>query len=379
MIVVLAGSIGRFPVGGHAWVDLQYLLGLRELGCDVYYLEECGPGSWVYDWQTEQITTDLGYPTEYLRKCLEPFGLGARWIYRAGDAALGMDVEEFRGVCERADLLILRGVPLPWWREEYAWPRRRAFVDCDPGFTQFRLASGSAQLGEAAARCERHFTVGQGVGEPGCGVPEVGLRWHRMLPPVALSEWPEAPPGAATHFSSVLQWRSYKEVEHAGVRYGNKDREFPHFLDLPRRTAQPFRMALTGAPPEWLARHGWDVVSGWLASLTTDDYRRFIQASRAEFGVAKHGYVATRSGWFSDRSACYLASGRPVLVQETGLPDALQGGRGLLTFRDADGALRAIDRINADYAGHCRAARALAEEHFAAGRVLSGLLEVATG
>src|SRR5262249_49772947 len=129
-----------------------------------------------------------------------------------------------------------------------------------PGFTQIRLARGSAEIGATAQRCEHLFTVGQGVGAPGCSVPGAGRRWHRMLPPVALSEWPGAAASPATHFSSVLQWRSYKEVEYEGVRYGNKDREFPKFLDLPKRTRQPLRMALTGAPPEWLTAHGWDVV-----------------------------------------------------------------------------------------------------------------------
>jgi hypothetical protein len=159
------------------------------------------------------------------------------------------------------------------------------------------------------------------------------------------------------------------------VRYGQKDREFPRFLALPTRTGQPFRLALTGAPPEPLEENGWEVVPGWEVSATPWSYQRFVQWSRAEFGVAKHGYVAMRGGWVSDRTLCYLASGRPALVQETGLSERLPTGKGLVTFTGPTSALAGIEQINDDHAGHCAAARALAEEYFAAERVLPLFLE----
>jgi hypothetical protein len=176
-----------------------------------------------------------------------------------------------------------------------------------------------------------------------------------------------------------MQWRGFRDVVHNGVLYGQKDREFPRFAELPRHTPQPFRVALTGAPPEDLARHGWEVVPGWVPSRTPWSYRAFIRESRAEFGVAKHGYVRMRGGWFSDRSVCYLASGRPVLVQDTGLDDWLPTGKGVVTFDDVPGAVRGVEAINADYEGHRRAARRIAEEYFAAERVLPPLLDAATG
>jgi hypothetical protein len=378
MKIVFSGTIGRCGVGGLAWMNLQYLAGLRALGHDVVYLEECGPESWVYHWEQEQLTTDLDYPAAYVRDCLEPLGLVGRWAYRAGEQSAGLSPAEVRDACAGADLLLVHAQPLALWREEYTWPRRRTFLDVDPGFTQISLAEGQRDLAETAGRCDRLFTIGQRFGAADCPIPTAGRQWLKTLPPVALAHWPPAGDGPATHFTSVMQWRGFRDVTHQGVLYGQKDREFPRFADLPRHTDQPFRLALTGAPPGDLARHGWEVVPGWVPSRTPWSYRDFIRESRAEFGVAKHGYVRMRSGWFSDRSVCYLASGRPVLVQDTGLDDWLPTGAGVVTFGDVPGALRAVEAINADYAGHRRAARRLAEEFFAAERVLPPLLDAAT-
>ncbi|MDP8930958.1 MAG: glycosyltransferase [Actinomycetota bacterium] len=376
MRIVFSGSIGRFPVGGHAWVDLQYLLGLRAMGHDVFYLEDSGPGSWVYDWQAEQLTTDLSYPTAYVRECLEPLGFADRWIYRSGDVAAGMALEAFAAVCDSADLLIVRGAPLERWRPEYDRPARRIYIDSDPGFNQMRLASGHPYLTSTVQRCERVFTIGQRIGTRDCAVPTVGRTWIRTVPPVALAHWPWADE-YATDFTTVMQWHSYDTVVHAGVGYGNKSWEFARFLHLPSLTPQPFRVAMSGGDLDYLHGHGWKVETGWSVSRTPRSYGQFIRESKAEFAVAKHGYVATGGGWVSDRTTCYLASGRPALVQDSGLAGCLPTGEGLLTFRDAGEALAGVAAINDDYEHHRRAARRLAEEHFAADDVLAGLLEAA--
>jgi hypothetical protein len=373
--ILYSGSIGRFPVGGHAWIEMQYLLGLRAVGHDVWYLEECGPESWVYNWQTEALTTDLAYPTDYVRACLDTIGFGDRWIYRAGDNAAGMAPAQLLDVCREADLLIVRGAPLPLWRQEYAWPRRRAFIDADPAFTQVNAANGQQDLVETLARCERLFTIGQRLGQPDCTVPTLGRVWHTTRSPIFLPAWPVVSADSATYFTSVMQWKSYRDVVYRGSHYGNKEQEFPRFLDLPLQTTQPLLLALTGAPPDQFEQHGWAVVEGWSTSLTPESYQTFIQQSRAEFGVAKHGYVVSRGGWFSDRSVCYLASGRPVLVQDTGLADWLPVGKGVVTFTTLDEAVQGIEQINADYAGHRTAARRVAEEFFAVERVLPPLLD----
>jgi len=375
MRIIVAGTIGRSGLGGQAWASLQYLLGFRALGHEVFYLEDCGQSSWVYNWDENEWTTDIDYPAAYVGACLAPFEL--QWLYRTDEGSLGASLEEFLDFCKGADLLLMRGVPLWVWRKEYSWPRRRAFVDVDPGFTQISIANGDKGLAEAIVRCERRFTVGQNVGEPDCPIPTAGGPWLKILPPIFLPEWPFAGGASSvepTHFTSIVRWQGFKEVTHAGVSYGQRDAEFPKFQDLPRRTKQPLRLAQMGVDPKSLERHGWEVVPGELISKTPQTYREFIQQSRAEFGIPKHGYVKMRGGWISDRSVCYLASGRPVVIEDTDLAKTVPVGNGLLTFDNIDSAITAIDNVNRDYLAHCSAARRLAEEFFSTDKVLPRLL-----
>lgn len=382
MIIIFAGSIGRFPLGGHAWVNMQYLAGLRDLGHEVVYMEECGEQSWVYKWETDELVTDLRYPSDYIRACLEVIGLGDRWIYRVGERSEGMPLPDFLDLCAQADLMIVRAAPLGMWRPEYASPRRRIFIDVDPGFTHIRLANGDAQLGRTVAQCDRLFTIAQRLDCSDCSIPKGGMNWIKTLSPVWLPAWPSVDNGA-TQFTLILQWESYSKSHqyhktvHNGIRYEQKNKELMNYLELPKLTGRSFQMALTGGPHRELSEHGWDVVQGWEATLTPLSYRQFITDSGAELGIAKHGYVATRGGWFSDRSTCYLASGKPVLLQDTGLRDWLPTGEGIMTFSDVDGARRGIEAICADYPRHRRAARRLAQEYFATDRVLPPLLEAA--
>ena len=376
MKIVFSGTLGRSGRGGQAWAVLQYLLGLRALGHEVCYLEDCGDCSYVYDWEKQEWTYELDYPAAYVHACLAPFGLGANWIYRTNGGARGMAPEEFQEFCAAAELLVMRAVPLWVWRPEYDLPRRRVFLDVDPGFTQISLANGDRGLAAGIARAERRFTVGQHIGAARCPVPVTGGPWHKTRPPVYLPEWPVAE-GNATHLTSVMRWQGFKEVTHAGVSYGQRDKEFPRYFELPGRTPQQFLIAQMGVQPAELVRHGWEVAPGEIISRTPESYREFIQRSRGEFSVPKNGYVATRGGWFSDRSVCYLASGRPVLIEDTGLADWLPVGEGVLTFTNPDSALAAIEKVNADYDQQRRAARRLAEEQFATDRVLPEFLAAA--
>ena len=376
MKIILAGTIGRSGLGGQAWASLQYLLGFRALGHEVFYLEDCGESSWVYNWEKQEWTTDLNYPAAYVRACLEPFGFHDRWIYRTNEGSLGAPLEKLLDSCATTDLLIMRAVPLWIWREEYGRPCRRAFIDVDPGFTQISIANGDKGLAEGVARCERRFTLGQRLGAPDCPIPTDGGPWQKTLPPVYLVEWPVAEIDT-THFTSVMRWQGFREVAYKGVSYGQRDTEFPNFLDLPKRTPQKFRIAQLGIETKLLASHGWEVTPGEVISQTPASYREFIQSSRAEFGVPKNGYVKMRGGWFSDRSVCYLASGRPVLIEDTGLRDWLPVGDGVVTFRDLNEAADGVNRINDDYERHRRAARQLASSVFSTDRVLPTLLQAA--
>lgn len=372
--VVVAGALGRFPVGGHAWADLNLILGLRELGCDVWYLEDCGESSWVWEWERQELVTDLDYPASYVSACLEPHGMGDRWCYRAGDRWRGRSPEDMTEVLAATDVLLIRGAPIEVWRPEFDLPRTRAFIDVDPGFTQARLLHGHASLVGTVDRCERLLTIAARLGAADCALPLAGREWAITRPCVSLTHWPPQEHAAGSPPSMVLQWRSYQDVTLDGLPYGNKDRTFPDFLDLPRRLGRPLRAALTGGEPTLLTTNGWEVVEGWRATRTADDYAAFVCSSEAELGIAKHGYVAFRAGWFSDRSVCYLASGRPVVLQDTGLSDWLPLGQGVHAFTDPDGAVRALEVVREDAAHQAKAARQLAEDVFATDVVLPRML-----
>jgi hypothetical protein len=378
MLIVFAGSIGRSGVGGLAWAQMQYLVGFRELGHDVVYLEDCGEESWVYHWEEEGLTTDLKYPAAYVRDSLEPLGLQDRWAYRAGPQSEGLSIADIGDMCADADLLISWADHMGAWRPEYDLPKRRAFVDVDPGFTQIGLLQGDPDLTALIEHFDRLFTIAPGIGRPESEIPPTGIEWHHLWPPVALSHWPAAEEGAASHFTSVMKWRGFRDVEYRGRFYGQKDREFPTFIELPSLTDQPIRLAHLGADADELGAHGWEVVPGEVPSSTPWTFREFVQDSRAEFGIAKHGYVKLQDGWFSDRSVCYLASGRPLLLEDTGLERYLPIGEGIVLFRTVQEAVRGIEEINADYERHRGWARQMAEDYFATEKVLPRLLEVAS-
>ncbi|MDB6018588.1 MAG: hypothetical protein JWR19_3077 [Pedosphaera sp.] len=376
MKIILAGTIGRSGLGGQVWASLQYLLGFRALGHEVFYLEDCGDTTRVWDWEKEEWNYALDYPAAYVNASLAPFGLGDSWIYRTDTDSRGMSLDRFKEVCHGADLLIMRATPLWTWHEEYAGPQRRAFIDVDPGFTQITLANHDKGWLDGVAKAERRFTLAQRIGAADCPIPQSGGPWLKTLPPVFLPEWPFAE-SEATHFTSIIRWQGLREVTYRSVAYGQRDKEFPNFFKLPHETSQRFCLAQMGMEPELLTSHGWEVVPGEAISKTVNSYREFIRSSRAEFSVPKSGYVKMRGGWFSDRSVCYLASGRPVLIQDTGLEAIFPIGEGLITFNDLPGAIAGVERINSNYEQHRRRARALAENVFSTERVLPTFLDAA--
>jgi len=288
-----------------------------------------------------------------------------------------MDLLEFQNICSKADLFIVRSLAIPVWREEYDWPNRRIFIDTDPGFIQIRIINGDDELADTLAKCERLFTIGQRLGKSNCLQPTLDYQWLKTVFPIFLPSWNNAEPGANDNFTSIMQWHSYSEVEYLGRRFGNKELSFPPYFDLPEKTNQPIKLAFNGdqAIERKLKDHGWNIVSGWSTTYSPEQYQRFIQNSKAEFSIAKHGYVSMKSGWFSDRSTCYLASGRPVLIQNTGQADWLPEGDGVLMFDTPEEAIENIDLINENYEHHCRSARQIAENCFDSKRVLTKLLD----
>lgn len=368
MKILFAGIIARYPFGGVTWCSLMYLRGLQALGHDVFYVEDTG--ECVYDPVQNTRATDPSYGTNYIHRSLEPYGLGDRWAFVNYDGSYhGRAAEDVKRFAADADLFINLSGGAWFWRDEYVRIPRRVFIDSDPAFTQLAIAKAEPWYVAFFRQFTHLFTFGSNIGTPACGVPVGDFTWHKTWQPVTLPDWQTDRP-FVDRFTSVMTW----QIESFADVGGNKDQEFVKFIDLPGRTAQPFELAING-PQTLLRRHGWGTVDAMGVSRSLDDYRAFIHRSKAEFGVAKHTYVSTRSGWFSDRTECYLASGRPAVVQDTGWTAHLPSGEGLFAFSSPDEALAGIDAINARYDAHARRATEIAREHFDANRVLPRLLE----
>jgi hypothetical protein len=372
MRILFAGIIARYPVGGVTWCSLMYLLGLRALGHEVFYIEDTGECG--YDPVENTRATDPSYGTSYIHAALEPFGLGDRWTFVNYDGRYhGRSADHVRRYAADADLFINLSGGSWFWRDEYARIPRKAFVDSDPAFTQLAIAMAEPWYVKFFQRFDRLFTFGSNIGTDRSPVPIGAFRWHHTWQPITLEDWhTDVQPRDV--FSTVMTWQ-FESFADIG---GGKDREFLKYIDLPSRTSQPFALAIVG-PRQLLREHGWQTVDAIQASQTPWKYRDFIQCSKAEFGVAKHTYVATKSGWFSDRTECYLAAGRPALVQDTGWTAHLPSGDGLLAFSNPEEAVAGLDRINSDYEEHARRAVEIAREHFDARVVLPRLLETACG
>jgi hypothetical protein len=370
--ILFAGIIARYPFGGVTWCSLMYLLGLRALGHDVFYIEDTG--ECVYDPVQNTRATDPSYGTSYIHSALEPFGLGDRWSFVNYDGQYyGRTHAEVRRYASDVDLFLNLSGGAWFWRDEYANIPRKAFIDSDPAFTQLAIAKAEPWYVDFFNRFDCLFTFGANIGTSASPIPTGALVWHKTWQPVTLDDW-RAAIEPRDRFTTVMTWQieSFTDVG------GNKDQEFIKVIDVPSRTSQRFELAVNG-PQTLLRQHGWETVDAMAASRTPWDYRRFIQESKAEFGVAKHTYVGTRSGWFSDRTECYLAAGRPAIVQDTGWTAHLPSGEGLIGFSNVDEALSGIDRINSDYERHARTSLEVAREHFDARRVLPRLLETACG
>jgi hypothetical protein len=376
--------MATYPVGGVAWDYGQYALAMEQLGYEVYYLEDTALPAYTYDDDARTFVEDPSYGIEFLRRSLAYFSptLADRWFFRAYDGrTFGMDEEAFNDIVAGADVLLnVSGGTL--LREPYRRCPVKVFIDTDPGWNQFVIfprwdaKPRHVQL-EGYRGHDAFFTFAERIGQPDCPLDTFGLEWHTTRHPVITSRWPIASsPG--DRWTTVMMWNNYeKPVTHEGVQYGSKEREFAKIEPVPSRVrGAKFEVAINGeAPIERWRGLGWSTTVGGQVSKTAQSYRDYVAGSRGEFSVAKNIYVATHSGWFSGRSACYLAAGRPVVLQDTGYSQGVSTGEGLLSFRDGDEAVAALSRIERDYARHSRAARRLAEEHFEGTRVLGEILQ----
>jgi len=395
--LVVLGMMGRMPLAGVTWQVLQYLEGFRRLGFTVSYVEDTS--EWPYDPDRNTITDDPTYAINFIQSVMARYGFADRWAYRAADGrAFGLSTSELRRLFERADILVnLTGATV--LRTEHLRVPVRIYLETDPVLPQIEVAKGSTFYIDLLSAHTHHFTYGENLGASDCGVPVTRFEYRPTRPPIVLDWWsPTTSPGP--YFTTVASWRqSGKDLEWRGQTYTwSKHHEFLKIIELPRRTAQPLELALAvrghagNGESGWvplkeedaeavreLTRHGWRITDAMTLSREIGPYRDFILGSRGEFTVAKDQNVRLRSGWFSDRSACYLGAGRPVITQDTAFEKFIPTGEGLFAFNGMDDIVAAFEAVNADYERHSRAARAVAETYFRAETVLAKLIEEAAG
>ena len=364
MTIVVAGALAnKVGSGGEAWVRLSWIRGFQQLGHEVWFVEE--------------LSVAEPRAVAYFTQVVRDFDLADRAALLVdGRSVVGAERRQIERVADRACLVNISG----HLRDAalLAGFDRRIFVDIDPGYTQFWHADG---LATGLDDHDHHVTIGANIGRPGCPIPTLGLDWHHVHQPVVLADWPVTRAPAPDRFTTVGNLRGpYGRVEIGGRRFGLKIHEQRKVLDLPRRVpAADFELAMAiddadRADAEQLLDAGWRLVDP-ARCHDPAGFGAYVRASGAEFSVAQGIYVETSSGWFSDRSVRYLASGRPVVVQDTGFGDHLPVGEGVLCFADVEQAAAAVERVLAEPERHARAARRVAEEHFDARRVLAALCD----
>jgi hypothetical protein len=374
---VVAASVAQKPRhGGHTWVVLQYLLGLRRIGFDVLLLDRLEPAM-CRDAGGAPCRAEDSTNLHYLESVMDSFGLGDSFALMTGESRTVAGVTRAAAAEQIRQADVLLDV-MGFFRmdELAALAPFRAFLDIDPGFPQMWHALG---LADPFAGYDAYVTIGERIGEPGCTMPTCGLDWITTPQPVVLEEWGVVT-GDDGAFTSVVTWRGANEpVEFRGRRYGVRAHEFRRFARLPQLVDETFELALDIHPADTADRSllrgtGWRLVDPVAAAGDPWRYRDFVHASKAELMVAKNMYVATNGGWVSDRTICYLASGRPAVVQDTGIIDRYRRDAGLLTFTTVEEACAAVEAVARDHDRHAVAARTLAEECFESDRVLRRLV-----
>jgi hypothetical protein len=372
--IVVCGYMVRHPVMGNLLAYFHYLLGLSRLGHEVLYLEESGWPKACFDFARNRHTDDPNYGLEVLQQMLSRFGLDIPVCYVNRDSGqlwrtYKVDLKQ---ALDAADLLLnIGGV---CWLPEFLRCERRVLIDMDPFFTQIGHFAD-----EGLGQYQVHFSYGVNIGHPACSIPVGGIKWQATVPPVVPEIWQNLRPSTSqSSLTTIANWRAYGRVSYQGHYYGQKSQEFRRVLALPQHTAQPLELALSGADKPTKRRlraAGWQVLEGLEVSRDLATYQAYIASSRGEFSVAKQAYVKTHSGWFSDRSVCYLAAGRPVILQDTGFSEWLPTGSGVLTFSSLEQAVQRIEQLNANYQAHCCAAQQIAEQFFSYQKVLPRIVE----
>ncbi|HTL58881.1 MAG TPA: hypothetical protein VL361_24555 [Candidatus Limnocylindrales bacterium] len=381
--IIVFGILFWYPLAGVTYQFLHYLLALRRLGYDPYYIEDSG--RWIYDPELNDLSPDVTGNLRAVVPVLESYGFSGHWAFRGnypGGGCYGLSDAKIKALYREADAF-LNVTGAQELREEHLACRRRIYVETDPVAAQVNVAKGDRRTISTLGAHDTLFSFGLNFGATDCLVPLQKFQWLPTCQPIALDLWenslPALPNGSA--HNTIATWKnSGKDLIYNGQRYyWSKHREFLKFLNLPLQRNVPFELAagVDKKTRRSLEKNGWQIVDSIRVSRDIDRYRNYICNARGEFTVAKDQNIRLRSGWFSDRSACYLAASRPVITQDTGFGSYLPTGKGLFAFRNMQDILAAVDEVERDYIGNCKAAREIASEHFAAEKVLNKLMNQA--
>jgi hypothetical protein len=378
--IIVFGILFWYPLAGVTFQFLHYLIALRRLGYDPYYVEDSG--RWIYDPRLNDLSPDPTGNLEAIVPVLEQHGLKDKWAFRGkypDGKCYGMTEAQIEALYREADAF-LNVTGAQEIREEHLQVKRRIYVESDPFASQVKVAKGDTGMIRTLESHDTLFTFGENIGAADCGIPTSHFKWLPTRQPVLLDLWPVAEPRPDAPFNTITTWSNKgKNIEWQGdTWYWTKDREFEKILDLPQRRPNVGFELAAGVRPEVrerLQRLNWRLSDSISVSTQVDSYRDYIRHSRGEFTVARDQYVRPKTGWFSDRTACYLAAGRPVITQETGVRGVLKCDKGLYGFTTMDDILSAVDAIESDYAGNSRAAREVAAEYFAAEKVVGDLMQ----
>jgi hypothetical protein len=378
-VVVVLGMTSYAPYAGVSWQTAQYLEGFRRLGYDVYYVED--HGYWPFNPLAQVHADDCTETVRFISDLMARFGLEDRWAYRdvASDGRVfGLSAARFADLLENADVLVnLTGSTV--LEDRHMRVPVRVYLETDPVLGQIEIATGNARTRELLDAHTHHATYAENLGAPDCDVPVRDYAYIPTRPPVVIDWWTPLDPDPHAPYTTVSSWeQTFKDVVWNGETYTwSKHFEFLRLIDLPAHAPHGLELALATSDSEVVALlhdHGWSVVDAQEVSGSLERYREYVRGSWGEFTVAKEQNVRLRSGWFSDRSACYLAAGRPVITQDTGFGNVLPTGEGLFAFRDRDDVLAAFAAVEAEPERHRRAGREIAESWFRAESVLAELM-----
>ena len=376
MRIVILGYIVRGPLGGASWHFLQYIMGFKKLGHEVLFLEDSDNYPSCYNPDTYQTTTDPTYGLTFITNLFKKNDLENNWAYydEHTNQWFGLHQKSVFEFCKNADVVLSIANMNPlrdWWMKIPV----RILLDTDPAFTQMRHLEEDWSR-KVAEHHTHFFSFGENFGKADCKMPDDGFSWKPTRQPVVTDLWKVAPPMPGARWTTVMLWDSYKVRLYNGLTFGMKSASFDDYFQLPEMSNDTFELAVgnTTAPRDRLAKAKWQISDSSTVAVTPESFQQYIKNSKGEWSIAKQGYVVSNSGWFSERSAGYLATGRPVIVQDTGFSEVIETGKGLFAFSSLAESLAAIEEVNLDYPKHCRYAREVVEEYFDSNKVLTNIV-----